>query len=408
MKRILGSSFAPSCPTRKKHSPVPIPAGMEAAYESGGESGAEETPLLAQAAALASHDGDVEESLLSSQAAQRLKSRDLRSFCFKGLPWIVALVVLEVAIIRAESAITFPYLRSLQRCSAPKHDPSTGQWSGSVYCLDRGIVARMAQAEANYVQGIGQLVHTASLPFLGWFADRFGRKPLIVLAFAGLLAEALLNWAIQRVDVLFLSVAVQMGTNGLTPALMAMIADGTDPDDRLGAYIICMLAAVPAYALVYVSITHFVLAEHLAHYAHTWRLIAVLAMIGLLVALSAPETLEARRSGLRDAERQEEWDADAADDDETRQKQRLSTPSGLTPRAGAGASASDGGGSGSGSGAGRGAGAGAGVGAGVGAAGGARAQRGCACRHTSSRAAAAACARMASMRVAAGRASTSV
>ena len=55
-----------------------------------------------------------------------------------------------------------------------------------------------------------------------------------------------------------------MGTNGLAPALLAMIADQTHPDDRLGAYLIIMVATVPAFLFVYVCITHFVLAEHLA------------------------------------------------------------------------------------------------------------------------------------------------
>ena len=265
------------------------------------ESGAEDAPLLARAATIASKsDNDIEDLISSPEALNNLRTRSLASFCFKGLPWVVALVVIEVIIVRAESAVQFPYLRSLQRCVRPVVPAAIHGhegWSGSVHCLDRSAVARMAQAESNYVQGIGQLVHTASLPLLGWFADRFGRRPLVVLAFAGLLAEAVMNWAVQRIDVLFLSVAVQMGTNGLTPALMAMIADGTHPDDRLGAYLICLLAAVPAHAGVYVAVTHFVLAEHLAYYERTWGVIACLATVGLLVALSTPETLHAPGQG---------------------------------------------------------------------------------------------------------------
>ena len=227
-----------------------------------------------------------------------------RKACFKGLPWVISLCVLQVVLIRAESALNFPYLRSLQSCDAAVrlHDTVAAaagalDWSGSDHCADRGIVTRLAQAEANYVQGVGMVCHCLCLPFLGWFADRFGRKPVIVITFVGVLVEALLNVWRQRIDVLFVAVAIQMATNGLTPALLAMIADGTPPEERVGAYVLCMAAAVPAYAAVYLGITHFVLAEHLHDYRRTWGGIAALASVGLLVALCTPETL--RRAPAR-------------------------------------------------------------------------------------------------------------
>ena len=129
------------------------------------ESGAEDAPLLARAATIASKsDNDIEDLISSPEALNNLRTRSLASFCFKGLPWVVALVVIEVIIVRAESAVQFPYLRSLQRCVRPVVPAAIHGhegWSGSVHCLDRSAVARMAQAESNYVQGIGQLVHTA-------------------------------------------------------------------------------------------------------------------------------------------------------------------------------------------------------------------------------------------------------
>ena len=220
---------------------------------------------------------------------ERFNAKDAR-LCFKGLPWIVALCVFQVVLVRAETALQFPYLRSLQRCSGlrtPGHE-----WSGSDFCGDRGVVTRLAQAETNYVQGLGMVVHCLLLPLLGWLADRCGRKPLLVLNFGGLLVEAVLNALFPRIDVLFLAVAIQMGTNGLTPALLAMIADATPPERRLGAYLVCGACAAPAYALVYLAITHYVLAEHLHAYAHTWGLLALVAAAALLVAVLAPETLQ--------------------------------------------------------------------------------------------------------------------
>ena len=223
------------------------------------------------------------------------KPTEFRKACFNGLPWIIALMVLQVMLIRAESALQFPYLRSLQRCAVSAVATAVPlEWSGSDYCADRGVVTRLAQAEANYVQGVGMVCHCLCLPFLGWFADHFGRKPVCVLTFVGLLVEALLNAWRQSIRVLFVAVAIQMATNGLTPALLAMVADGAPPEERISAYVLCMAVAIPAYAGVYLGITHFVLAEHLHSYNATWSTIAALACIGLLVALVMPETLQRR------------------------------------------------------------------------------------------------------------------
>ena len=45
------------------------------------------------------------------------------------------------------------------------------------------------------------------------------------------------------------------------------------------------------------AITHFVLAEHLRSYTHTWAAVALLALVGLLIALSTPETLHRSSAG---------------------------------------------------------------------------------------------------------------
>jgi hypothetical protein len=133
-----------------------------------------------------------------------------------------------------------------------------------------------------------------------------------------------------------------MATNGLMPALLAMIADSTHPDDRLGAYLICMLAAVPAYTLVYITITTFVLAEHLHSYKATWHAIAVFAVLGLLVALVCPETLH------RSTPAQLHPPSGAVDDegegDDVEAREGWSAPS--ASAAGAKAEGADGGGAG--------------------------------------------------------------
>ena len=82
-----------------------------------------------------------------------------------------------------------------------------------------------------------------------------------------------------------------MACNGLAPALLGMIADGTHPSERLGAYVLCMLVAAPSFLVAYISLTAFVLAEHLHSYTHVWAGITAVSAVGLLAALSCPETL---------------------------------------------------------------------------------------------------------------------
>ena len=125
-------------------------------------------------------DEEDEEEPLPAEARRKvehtLDAHKIRHFSFRGLPWIIVLCCLQVVLVRAETALQFPYLRSLQRC---KSASTSREWSGSDYCADRVVVTRLAQAEAGYVQGVGMVVHCISLPFLGWVGDRIGRKPLV-------------------------------------------------------------------------------------------------------------------------------------------------------------------------------------------------------------------------------------
>lgn len=236
---------------------------------------------------------DDEEAPLLSRARDEVTRLQGRSLWFSNAPWIISLCCLQVMLTRAESVIVFPYLRSLQYCDGQTNttDIAVHVWSGSDFCQSRSHVTRLAQAEAGYVNSFGMVVHTIALPLLGWLGDHYGRKPLVLLAFAGLFIESVLNAMVQRVDVLAISVAVQMATSAFTPALLAMIADSTQSEGRVGAYAVCLVAAVPTYAIVYVSMTHFIVAEHLHSYQRTWAALAILSALSLIVAVCCPETL---------------------------------------------------------------------------------------------------------------------
>ena len=240
-------------------------------------------------------ESDEEAPLLAGANLAVARSRPLRSYCTVGLPWIAGIGALHVVLLRSESAITFPYLRSLQRCTDAATAGAEPEWSGSEHCHSRDVVTRLAQAEAGYVHAAGMVVHSLALPFLGALGDTVGRRPLLILSFAGLLVECVLNAAAARIDVLLLGVAVRMGTDATTPALVAMIADCTDVADRHGAYLIVILAAAPAYAMTYLAVTHFVLAQHLHSYQHIWAALCACTVGALLAAALCPETMHRQR-----------------------------------------------------------------------------------------------------------------
>lgn len=174
-----------------------------------------------------------------------------RRLCFPRCGWVLAFLGLQTIVLRAESAVVFPYLRTLIHCSRGEDAP--GEWSGSVHCRSRAVVARLAQAESAFVLSAGTLVHCAALPLLGWVGDTWGRKPLFVLNFGGLLAECALNAHAGSIGAVFVATSIAMGTNGLGPALLATIADSTAADDRAAAYGLCLLVAAPCYAVTYAA-----------------------------------------------------------------------------------------------------------------------------------------------------------
>jgi hypothetical protein len=110
---------------------------------------------------------DEEEALLVT-AREKLDRTTLRSLWFPALPWVVTLLTLNIIVIRGETAVVFPFLRSMQRCDAQSPGRVIAEltahgWTGSDSCGDRQTVARQAQADFGFVTGFGMILHSAVL-----------------------------------------------------------------------------------------------------------------------------------------------------------------------------------------------------------------------------------------------------
>ena len=229
-----------------------------------------------------------QEPLLGTDASKGPR----RSLQCSVLPWIVALVLLNSGLLRSQSIILFPYLRTLQHCgSEDDSDVRAVEWSGSLHCNDRSRVVHGAQVQTTAVMGAGMLVHSVALPLLGTLGDTRGRRLLLVLDFAGFLASSLLNAFIPTFAALSVSVGLQVATSGLSPAVAGMIADHARSEDRPFIYSVCLMATVGVSGGLYIVLTSAVLARHLHNYSMVWMGMTGVSALGLLLALLTPETL---------------------------------------------------------------------------------------------------------------------
>src|SRR6266700_2542977 len=126
-------------------------------------------------------------------------------------------------------------------------------------------------------------------PFLGSFADRFGRKPLILLALAG---EVIANSAFVLAPSTGWYIAIRLFqgaiTAGLLPAVLGMIAD-TVPEQQRARWTGIVMGSYGAGFIFGPAIGGF-LFDHWGFVA-PFGVSAVLALIALLLAfVLVPET----------------------------------------------------------------------------------------------------------------------
>ena len=241
-------------------------------------------------------DDESEPLLEHARRVQATSSRVLTLSFLARIAWPIGLGCAHAALMRVESALTFPYLRTLQHCSGWAALPRDAEeWSGSDHCANRALVTREAQAWAGYIPCAGLVANTLCLPMLGFIGDRFGRRPLVVLYFLGLAAAAGINASFESIAAFTAATVVHQTTNGLTPALLAMVADQVPVEMRVPAYLGVFLAATPVSLVAYLGVTRFVLARHLHTYIGVWCALGGVATFIAAIALCCPETLEHRK-----------------------------------------------------------------------------------------------------------------
>ena len=165
--------------------------------------------------------------------------------------------------------------------------------------------------------GLYSLAALAARPFVGWVADRFGRRPLLV---GGALLTAAATGLTLLVTTLlpFVAVRAMLGI-GEAAFLVAMLSAAADlaPEGRTGEAISLASLALWLGVAIGPVIGEWLLGSRGGvDYAPVWIAAAVLSAIAALLALAVPETLPV---------------AAPAPDGEPRRRGPLFHPAGLLP-----------------------------------------------------------------------------
>jgi len=192
-----------------------------------------------------------------------------------------------------------PFLRSLVECEVP---PVPGaRFSGSAYCGDTERVLAVAQVQEGSLVSMKLAVHAVAGPFLGSFADRTGRRPVLLASLGGYAVAFLLLFVVaakrslHSYSLLFLVFFIEGATNAFDVVYMSMIADITSTADRataFAAYFACSAGGQVAAQLLSVGILRMCLETYLA----VWLALSVVLAADVLFAwFSVVETLSTPR-----------------------------------------------------------------------------------------------------------------
>ena len=129
------------------------------------------------------------------------------SFSFQELGKIYVIVFMYAFIFHLRGIVLFPFLRTLIVCDpatvkldttvnvmphvVPSYDHNNVKWSGSAHCNDQEYVARKAQVYKGYADALDLLLHFVTLPILGQFADRYGRRIMILIGIFGVCLQTI-------------------------------------------------------------------------------------------------------------------------------------------------------------------------------------------------------------------------
>ena len=153
------------------------------------------------------------------------------SFSFQELGKVYIVVFLYAFVFHLRGVVLFPFLRTLIACDpatvksdttrsvfqamvfvVPAYDHNSAKWSGSKYCNDQEYVARKAQVYKGYADAHDLMLHFVALPILGQYADRYGRRIMILVGIFGVCLQSaayLLASLLNSIVLIFLGGALK-------------------------------------------------------------------------------------------------------------------------------------------------------------------------------------------------------
>ena len=179
------------------------------------------------------------------------------SFSFQELGKFYIIVFLYAFVFHLRGVVLFPFLRTLIACDPatvksdttksvfpssgsvvmPSYDHNNVKWSGSKYCNDQEYVARKAQVYKGYADALDLMLHFVTLPILGQYADKYGRRIMILVGIFGVCLQSvayLLASLLNSVLLIFLGGALQGVTGGFFSTVHAVIADKSNDEAQRG------------------------------------------------------------------------------------------------------------------------------------------------------------------------------
>ena len=180
-----------------------------------------------------------------------------QSFSFQELGKVYIIVFLYAFVFHLRGVVLFPFLRTLIACDpatvksdttrsvfpssgsilVPSYDHNSAKWSGSKYCNDQEYVARKAQVYKGYADALDLMLHFVTLPILGQYADKYGRRIMILVGIFGVCLQSvayLLASLLNSVVLIFLGGALQGVTGGFFSTVHAVIADKSNDEAQRG------------------------------------------------------------------------------------------------------------------------------------------------------------------------------